>query len=142
MVIIKKGTGFIGIGIRGRIGKPLTYGEKIFGTIEYGSDYSEHSPHQYGVAIYATHQYGESLEFSGIYQTRHIKGKSETSRMKFSEPKYQDQPKKVIRQGIFRAGMSAWHALTESERLAYHSKGTKCRMHGHNVFLKKYLKSH
>jgi len=98
--------------------------------------------YEHGVRRYGEFLYGEEEPLWGIYQTRRLHGKIWQIREKHFEPKFQNQPNKVARQNVMRDGMIAWHALTDAQRLAYHKKGTKLRMHGHNVFIRQYLRSH
>jgi hypothetical protein len=142
MGVITKGRGFIGVEIRRRIGRPVQYGVRHYGKVNYGEELLERSPYQYGRANYGGHEYGVSLNFEGIYQVRRsLTGRIQV-REKFYEPKCQTQPNKVIRQLVFAAAVLAWQGLTGEQKSTYNTRALGKHTQGYNIFITEYLKSH
>ena len=138
---------------RKKFGNPTNYGERIFGRYFFGREYIESSPHQYGKRTYADAFYGANLSFEGIYHTR---PPAFTSRMVINPTrkkrvnvrmKYYTSPETALRianprRAVFASAVSAWQALTASQKELYRLKSMGKHMSGYNVFLHEYLISH
>jgi hypothetical protein len=104
----------------GKFGKPNGVGEFWAGWSEFG-DENEH-------AGYHKRQWN-----------RHGKCRSLT---KFFWPVVHITGPAIARKTAFRNGVTAWHALTDSERLVYNKKRYPFSQSGFNRYMSKYLKSH
>lgn len=79
---------------------------------------------------------------AGYYRRQwngHVKCKS---RMKFYFKIASGSEAETHRRDVFRDGVTAWHALTDSERLVYNNLKYPSAQSGFNRFMTKYLKSH
>ena len=99
-------------------------------------------PNQYGYLIYGVARYGEKNNFAGIYQTRHYKGGKYTVREKFYVPTESASRIANPRRVVFASAVSAWQALSTSQKQIYNIKCSGKHMSGYNVFLHEYLISH
>jgi len=142
MALVEFKERLISANARKKLGNPAYYGEKIYAKSYYGVEYKEASPFQYGIKIFGQREYGENLSFEGIYQTRHYKGGKFTVKEKFYIPTETlartSDPNRVT----FANAVSAWQALTASQKEVYRVKSNGKRMSGYNVFLHEYLISH
>lgn len=79
---------------------------------------------------------------AGYYKRQwngHAKCKTRT---RFYWPKKHTSGPGFDRYTIFRNGVTAWHALTDEERLVYNNLRYPFSQTGFNRFMSKYLKSH
>lgn len=121
---------FLDFGVRGKFGKALEYGEKIYGQGHYGE---EEPKMDTGV--------GTPINRFGIYQKRFEEGKTIWVREKFYIP---SNPQTVPQQNwrtIFANGMAAWGNLTNEQKETYNERAQKYHLHGVNLFLKEWLNS-
>lgn len=96
-------------------------------------------PNLYGCSFFGVSEYGDDLALSGVYQKRRINGKPVFVRMKHMIPKNPQTEKQQAWRAIFADGVTAWHNLTESERVEYNRLAIPYRIEGFNLFLKRYL---
>jgi hypothetical protein len=84
---------------------------------------------------------GASATFGGVYtRVRTLHG-WDTARRRYYRP---TNPQTIPQQnwrGIFRAGVAAYHALSDAERMVYFKKSRKRGMTGYNLFLANWLQS-
>jgi len=108
------------LGVTGQLG--FTNG---FGRIRYGYNF-----------------FGLLDDAAGIYQrVLTLAGKETIQRSIFRPTNPQTGPQQAWR-GVFRAGVAAYHALTDAERLLLLKKARTRGMTGFNLFVGNWLQSH
>lgn len=106
------------IEIRGKLGRPNGLGEMWCGWSECGDD----------------------LQIAGIYQKRRSQGKQIFVRMKhYHGANPQTVPQQANR-SIFASAVSAWQALSDSEKKIWRAKKYPRYMSGYNRFLREYMR--
>lgn len=119
MVVVSPVEKGIGIQVRKKLGKPLEYGERIYGDYEYG-DYTD--------------KYG-------IYQVRTRTGHQVVVQEKFYAPANpQTEAQQANRQKMTN-GVAAWQALTPEQKEVYNKRAKYKHFSGYNLFLREYLLS-
>ena len=130
------------LGVQGSFGRPWELGQKVFGYSYYGEE-----------EIKLDNKTDIPLSRWGVYQKRHSFWKIVDGKRKYYGPiKYIREnfyiPKESGTGGQpttwdnFRNGMTAWRALTSEEKTEYNIRGHKMKLHGVNLFLRNWLKSH
>jgi len=130
------------LGVQGNFGRPWELGQKVFGYSYYGEE-----------EIKLDNKTDPPLSRWGVYQRRHSFWKIVDGKRKFFGPiKYiresfmqNDQhytPAREANETKFRNGMSAWALLTSEQKTEYNIRGNKIKLHGVNLFLRNWLKSH
>jgi len=141
MVVIIKTNEAIGLGIRGKVGKPLQYGKKRYGHFEYGQTPPIHGPGQYGYCQYGDAGYGEAWTKWGIYQrdtkTKHQRIKKES----FYIPANPQTETQQANRNKFIAALTAWHALTDEQKEVYNRRSKGKSLTGYNLYVKQYMLS-
>ncbi len=61
---------------------------------------------------------------------------------KYVVPANPDTEAQHCHRSLFAEAMAAWKLLSEDEKQVYRKKSRKLRIHGHNLFIKQYMKSH
>lgn len=124
-------TRFFDFGVHGRVGVRFQYGHRFYGRVRYGME--EHK---------IDNKRDVPLPRYGIYQRYTANGKQKIVRRSFYSPK---NPRTVAQQAnrtTFADGMTAWAGLTESERTDYNKRAQKYKMHGVNLYLREWMRSH
>lgn len=125
-----------------RCGKHREYGRGMFAFSDYGDDDLFLAPYPYGSASFGETSFGFHLVFTGIFRRNNTTGKVKYYREPYYTPKNpRSIPQQANRTKIASA-VSAWQALTPSEKMLYNNKAFGKRMSGYNLFLKEYLLSH
>jgi len=127
---------------RKRLGKPTYYGEKTYANCYYGKEHKKVTDDEYGKVYYGNKFYGDSRTYEGIYQTRHYNGGKYTVQEKFYNPVNNKHATQQTWRGRFADAISAWQALTTSQKEVYRIKSNGKQMSGYNVFLHEYLITH
>lgn len=109
--------GLLSLGARGKFGKPNEVGETWCGWSELG-DYNPRA----GYYQYHWNQVGKYYNKAKFY---------------WNPPHITDLA--IAWKNIFKAGVIAWHALTDEERLAYNKIKYPFAQSGFNRFMTKYL---
>jgi len=125
-----------------KFGKAWKYGQKIYGQGYYGEEEIELLLFGYGVQEYGVNLYGADNERWGIYHRRHKAGSIIVVRENFYIPKQTWSQKKQDNWDKFKDGMAEWKLLTNEERLEYNKEAKKFKLHGVNLFLRRWLKSY
>ena len=128
-------------GIRGKLGRPFYFGERLYSNFNYGEVEYQIDKNEYGVRLYGGVIYGTDDVRAGIYQRRHGKGKVLYARLNFYNP---SNPKTILQQANrtkFASGMTVWSNLTQNEKEVYNERAKTYQLHGVNLFLKEYLNS-
>lgn len=109
-----------GLGARGQLGRPTQLGEHWCGWTYIGDD----------------------NDMTGIYQRRPRKGGEMTVKMKHYLPMGAPSSAQSGRRSIFRDGMTAWSALTTSQKEIYNRAKYPKGMTGVCRFMREYMKTH
>lgn len=120
MVIITPSESKVGIGIRGNINAPSTYGIRKYGAFDYGA----------------------GADTFGIYRVRHRWGKIIQEKMPYYVPTNpQTGAQQANRQKIANA-VALWQTLTDEQKEVYNEKAKGKDYSGYNLYLSEYLLSH
>jgi hypothetical protein len=128
-------------GIRGKLGRPFEFGERLYSNFNYAEVEYQINQNEYGYRTFGRVIFGTDDIRAGIYQRRHNKGKVVYARLKFYNPA---NPKTVPQQANrtkFAQGMQAWVNLTQNQKDVYNERSKTYGLHGVNLFLKEYLNS-
>lgn len=120
----------LGMTIRKRLGKP-----NMFGWLQFG--WSE---------------FGDTNEFSGVYQARYHRldfwtpgyNPKGPRRDFWMRPAWPEQPASAARdaqQAKFKTALSMWQALTNEEKMWYRRYASRMSKRGYDYFMHKTLKS-
>lgn len=153
MAIVKSKERFFDGETKGSFGRGWEYGQKIYGQGYYGEEEIEIPLFGYGIQLYGLYEYGSDNQRWGIYQKRYSHwaivdgkrkyfGKRKHVRESFYQcvnPQYPDQQNW---RNVFKLGMDDWKALTSEKRQAYNKEAHKLKLHGVNLFLRRWLKSY
>lgn len=96
----------------------------------------------FGRIVFGWCGFGVFDDLAGIYQKKKTLKGNGISRMAFYAG---SNPQTVAQQnwrGIFTAGVTQWHALTQPERDVYIKKAKRYHITGYNLYLRKWLQSH
>jgi hypothetical protein len=99
-------------------------------------------PNQYGQIVYGVSDYGVKNNYAGIYQMRPRTSGRVAVRMNFYAPPETALRIANPRRGVFANAVSAWQALSTSQKEVYRVKSWGKHMSGYNVFLHEFLISH
>ena len=127
---------------RKRLGMPAYFGERNYSKSYYGQEHKKVDFDEYGKIFYGKRFYGESRTYEGIYQTRHYKGGKFTVKENFYTPTQTYHENRQVWRGVFADAVSAWQALSTSQKELYRIKSSGKHMSGYNVFLHEYLIQH
>jgi hypothetical protein len=133
---------FFDFGVIQKFGKPYEYGQKIYGEGHFGEEEIEMLLTGYGIQLYGHDEFGADNFRWGIYQRRHKAGKVIYVRENFYQGWGPGSEAQTATRTNFKNGMDAWKLLTRQERNAYNIRGHKLKIHGVNLFLRNWLKSH
>lgn len=142
MVLVEFRERLVSADTKKKLGKPTYYGEKMNGHCYYGQEPQKVIADEYGDIYFASRFYGDSRTYEGIYQTRHYNGGKYTVQEKFYCPTNKKTIPQQANRTKFADAISAWQALTTSQKEVYRVKSSGKRMSGYNVFLHEYLISH
>lgn len=109
-------------------------------------------PNGFGWIIPGWSEFGDSCQYSGVYQQRHHRkwdgngGFIITSAPInfFQKPAWPIQPPSVLRnaqQEKFKTALSMWQSLTDEQKAVYNTIGTKRSKRCYDLFMHKTLKS-
>jgi len=96
----------------------------------------------FGSRKYGYARYGDNKPQAGVYQARMTRRGKVSVQMEYYRPK---NPRTVAQQANrakFADAMSAWQALTDSERASYTKRAKKRNMFGWGYFVREYYQSH
>jgi hypothetical protein len=138
--------------IRGKVGVPSFYGQRIYGESKYGDEEILVLAKEYGQRIYGESKYGEILDLFGIWQVRHRRthfltsGEKETGelyniRKRFYWPTNPRTEAQQAWRATFSSGVEAWQALSEGEKDEYRELAKEKPLSGFNLFLREFLTS-
>ena len=101
---------------------------------------------RFGLFHFGDYEFGSENEinkdFDGIYQVRHCYDGRKIVKMRFQKTR-EEYPTvaRVANWNKFADAMAAWANLTANEKSVYNERGKALRLHGVNVFVKKYMLS-
>jgi hypothetical protein len=106
----------------------------------------------YGASEYGHARHGASTPQAGIYQRRLVglgstlaprkqAGRYSLSRSKFYRPTNTQQPAQQAWRAIYGAGVGAYRALSDAEKLALRKRARNRNMSGYNLFMASWLHS-
>lgn len=142
MPTVKSKERFFDFGVIKKFGRAWEYGQKIYGQGQYGETEIEFLLFGYGVQLYGFSEYGSDNPRWGIYQRRHDNGKVIYVRENFYIPKQTMSEAKQANWDKFKSGMEAWALLTSGEKEEYNKEAHKLKLHGVNLFLRRWLNSY
>ena len=119
MVVINKAETGIGLGIRKKLGRSSEYGQRIYGSHEYG---------EYDIRY-------------GIYQVRKVEGKQETVRKRFYIPSNPRTEPQQAHRATFANAIIGWQGLTTEQKMVYNNRTKYKPLSGYNLYLREYLLS-
>jgi hypothetical protein len=127
---------------RQKIGIPSYFGERIFGQSHFGQEYMELSQHQFGQKRFGLSFYGDNLTFDGVFHSRHRPAGLIYVREKYYWPKPARNEAQNISRNKFADAVTAYQALSTSQKAGYKLQCRYKKFTGYNLFLSEYLKSH
>lgn len=110
----------LALGLVGKVGKPLGYGDQEYGNFEYG----------------------EEEDIYGIYRRRPTEKGITLVKCQFYEPTNPKTEAQMSWRGIFSDGVLAWQNLSESAKNVYREKVKILDLSGFNLFMREYLLAH
>jgi hypothetical protein len=129
-------------GISGNFGRPWEFSQKRFGEGEMGEEEK----------VILKEKNGPKPRW-GIYQKRYSHWHMVNGKRKYygkcfyiresfmTHDQHATAPRLAGWQN-FRNGMTAWGGLTSQQKQAYNKRGDRLQLHGVNLFLREWLKSH
>ena len=122
------------------------YGGSTFGRDIFGAESEFRFGAVFGVGVFGIDDFGAATQvqtdlFAGIYQQRKCREGKITIREKFYVPTQTWSQAKEDSQNKFKAAISAYQILTESEKLVYHRRAVGMHLSGYNLFIKEYMLS-
>ena len=133
--------GIVSVRPKKRFGLRYALGCAVFGESLFGDDGLYGWIYGFGCGIFGALEFGADDELTGIYQTRHYEGRVYSERMGFYWPKYNPTAGQIAYYAKFAAAVSAWQALTTSQKAVYNKNAIGKRMSGYNLFISLYLKN-
>lgn len=115
---------------------------KKFGRAVYEENGSIYGTNSYGVHEYGRGESKPETEYHGVYQMRRCKEGYIPVQMRFYKP---TNPRTALQQSNrdkIRAGVIAWQALTNEQKLVYNKSAQGQQLTGYNLFIKNFLLSH
>ena len=96
---------------------------------------------EYGQRIYGSHEYGEYNKLYGIYQLRRDKGKQIVVQQRFYIPTNPQTESQQENRQKFAVGVLSWQELTDDQKDVYNERAKYKPYSGYNLFLTEYLLS-
>ena len=94
----------------------------------------------YGAEQYGYSLYGMPLDFAGIYRVRRINGKTYREKMDFFNQIITHTVPQDANRTKFAGAVSAWQALSDSQKAVYNKRAVGRHMTGNNLFISEYMK--
>ena len=94
----------------------------------------------YGAIDYGYVQYAFPIEYAGIYRTRRLNGKTYHEKMDFFEQIITHTEAQTTQRTKFANAVTAWQALSDSQKAVYNKKAIGRHMTGNNLFISRYMK--
>lgn len=98
-------------------------------------------PNQLGEHWLAWTYLGDDNPYCGVYQVRHQNGKMQQVKERHYVPYNPQSDAQNYMRGVFRDGVSAWHDLTDEERVAYNKSSKTKGVNGFCKFMSLYMKA-
>ena len=107
---------------------------------------------EYGQRIYGSHEYGEYNDQFGLYRIRHIRdhyfgagdkerGKQYTQKERFHIPTNPQTSSQQTNRAKFTNAITAWQALTPSQKDVYNQRAKYKNFSGYNLYITEYMLS-
>jgi hypothetical protein len=132
---------FFDMAVSGKFGRPYEYGQKIYGQGYFGVKEIEWDKNELGFAIYGTTAFGTDDKRWGIYQRRQENGKIFYIKENFYQGWGTGSETQQATRDNFAAGMTAWKALTPTQKMWYRKKASRINLPAQNLFMRQYLNS-